>query len=180
MIEKNKKIIIFKDDLLDEKAPGELCYVKYLDLDENYAVFYKPLIAPKYFKHYLSENKIKEAYILTNDDNVNKYKDILYTFEEESGVYLSRKGIKQNKKLVLLIDKGMEIKLNLPKYFYEITNNRIIIKPYNKYKDKDYCYVCDEKEISPLLKSIMIETNEVIPGILYIGDYNLESNVKKL
>lgn len=179
MIEKDKKIIVFKDDLLDEKAPGELCYVKFLDVEESYAVFYKPLIAPKYFKHYLGENKIKEAYVISSDNNIEKYKNVLYTFEEESGLYFVTKGVTQKKKLVLLIDKGMEIELNLPKYFYEISNNRIFIKEYNKLKDKNYCYVCDEDEINPLLKSIMIETNEVIPGILYTGDYNINSKIKE-
>lgn len=180
MIENDKKIIVFKKDINDNEITGNLCYVKFLDEEEKYAVFYKPLIAPKYFKHYLAENKIKEAYVLISDHNIEKYKDVIYTFKEEHGVYLCSKGVTEHKKLVLLVDKGMDIELSLPKYFYELNNNRIFIKPYKKIKNKEYCYVCEEKDLNEYLKKIMIEASEVVPGVLYLGEYNIDAKIKKL
>lgn len=180
MTQNNKKLIILKKDLEEGEKPGNLCYVKYLDADKNYAVFYKPLIAPKYFKHYLEENKIQEAFELTSDEDVLKYKDSIYTFTSENGVYLVKKGVTARKKLVLLVDKGMEIELSLPKYLYEMENKRIIIKPYNKNKNKDYCYVADEEEVNDYIKSAMIETSEVVPGILLLGEYELSGKTKKI
>lgn len=178
MIDNNKKVIIFKEDApVDLKK--ELCYVKFLDKEQKYAVFYKPLIAPKYFRHYLEENKIKEAYILNSDEKICEYIDKLYTFESEYGVYICKKGISETKKYVLMVDSGMEIELDAEKYSYEIKNDSILIKPYKAIKNKGYCYVFDEENVNPYLKAIMIETSELIPGILYMGTYDLDSNVKK-
>ena len=53
-----KKLIIFKRDLENNEVLGEVCYVKFLGSDETYAIFYKPLIAPKYLKEYIKQNKI--------------------------------------------------------------------------------------------------------------------------
>ena len=50
MNKENKKLIIFDDG---NENYGELRFVKFLDEEKKIAIFYDPLIAPKYFENYL-------------------------------------------------------------------------------------------------------------------------------
>ena len=54
MNENKSKLIVFSSDV-SEKI-GDITYVKFLN--PNSAVFYNPLIAPKYFNNYIMENGI--------------------------------------------------------------------------------------------------------------------------
>ena len=171
----NKKLVIFKSDCDGENLKNK-CFVKFLDNDKNYAIFYKPLIAPKNFKEYIKENKIIEAYIIEDDSLVEKYKDYIYTFESDKGVYKVTHGIVIQKKLVLLVDKGMEICLELPKYLYEIIDNKIYLSAFKEGKNKNYCYVIDSDDVNDILKDIMIETEEIVPCILNLGTYDIKSH----
>ena len=176
----NKKLLIFEKECSKDEAPGNLCYVKFLDKEKNYAVFYKPLIAPKYFKEYIKENSIELAYEVLDDKLLDNYQDKIYTLRNDGGVFKVEKGIKLDKKLVLLANKGMEIALNLPKYSYEIKDNLIIIKPYKKKKDT-YCYVADENYVNEELRRFMIPVLEAVPGILNMGSYSFDDiKIKKL
>lgn len=179
MIETEKKLIIFKNDCNDERLK-EKCYVKFLDKEKEYAIFYKPLIAPKYFKEYLKENRIEEAYLICDDSLIEEYKDIIYTFKNEKGVYKVSNSLEEEKKLVLMVDKGMEICLNLPKYLYSIKDNKIFLMPYKEGKNKEYCYVACENDVNDILKSIMLEVRQVVPGVLNMDSYELNSNSKKI
>lgn len=174
-----KKLIIFKKDINENKQPGNLCYVKFLDEQKNYAIFYNPLIAPKYFKQYIKENKIEEAYEVCDDGILESYKDKIYTFKSENGIYHAKKGFNETKKLVLLVDPGMDIELPLQKFSYEIYGNKIIINEYKKTKNKGYCYVADENEVSSHIKNAMIEVSQVVPNILYLGKYELSGLSKE-
>ena len=178
MNNEQKKLIIFKRDIEGDDVLGETCYVKFLDKEQNYAIFYKPLIAPKNFKEYLKQNKIEIAYQVINNEVLNNYQDLVYTLKTEGGVYKVEKGIKKEKKLVLLVDYGMEISLSLPKYSYVIKNNIIILKPYKKAKVSGYCYVIGENEVNDNLKKIMIPVVETVPGILNI-DTTLNKDYQK-
>ena len=51
MNKENKKLIIFDDE---NENYGELRFVKFLDEEKKIAIFYNPLIAPKYFENYLN------------------------------------------------------------------------------------------------------------------------------
>lgn len=175
---KNKKLIIFKRDCNENEIPGDLCYVKFLDEEKNYAVFYKPLIAPKYFKEYLKENKIEQAYEITDDTLLENYQDRVYTFRDDGGVSKVNKGIELDEKLVLLANKGMEIALNFPKYSYELKGKSIIIKPYKKKRDS-YCYVANENDVNEELRRIMIPVLEAVPGILNMGTYSFSEKTNK-
>ncbi len=175
---KNKKLIIFKSDCNENEVPGDLCYVKFLDEEKNYAVFYKPLIAPKYFKEYLKENKIEQAYEITDDTLLENYQDRVYTFRDDGGVFKVNKGIELDEKLVLLANKGMEIALNFPKYSYELKGKSIIIKPYKKKRDS-YCYVANENDVNEELRRIMIPVLEAVPGILNMGTYSFSEKTNK-
>ena len=65
MNENDSKLIVFDKDI-NEKI-GDITYVKFIN--SNSAVFYNPLIAPKYFDNYIKENNIEKAYVI-NDDNM--------------------------------------------------------------------------------------------------------------
>lgn len=177
MSSNQKKLLVFKRDIEDDDLKDP-CYVKFLDIDRNYAIFYKPLIAPKYFKDYLNQNKIELAYEISNDIQLNKYEDKIYTFKSENGVYKVSKGFEIEKKLVLLVDFGMEIKLDLPKYSYEIIEKTIVLKPYKESNKKGYCYVANDTEVNEELRRIMMLTEEVIPNVLNMESYQFKSSVK--
>ena len=179
MQKENKKLVIFKSDIEDKSFKNK-CFVKFLGDDNNYAIFYKPLIAPKNFKEYIKENKILEAYIIEDDFLVEQYKDYIHTFESDKGVYNVSKGIKVKKRLVLLVDKGMEICLDLPKYLYEVKDNKIYLYDFKEGKNKDYCYVIDSDDVNDILKNIMIETEEIVPGILNLGTYDIKNSTLSL
>lgn len=179
MQKNNKKLIIFKSDCENQNLKSK-CFVKFLDENNDFAIFYNPLIAPKYFKEYLKENKIKEAYIIEDDLLIEKYKDYVYTFESDKGVYKVTHGIEIKKRLVLLVDRGMEICLDLPKYLYEVRDNKIYLTDFKEGKNKDYCYVIDSSGVNDILKNIMIETEEVVPGILNLGTYDIKSSTFSL
>ena len=175
----DKKLVIFKSDCNGEDFKNK-CFIKFLDSDNNYAIFYKPLIAPKNFKEYLRENKIIEAFIIDDDMLIEKYKNYIYTFESDRGVYKVSNEINVKKRLILLIDRGMEICLDLPKYLYEIINNKIYLLDFKEGKNKDYCYVIDSNEVNDILKNIMIETEEIVPGILNLSTYGIKSHTLTL
>lgn len=163
-----KKLIIFKRDLENNEVLGEVCYVKFLGSDETYAIFYKPLIAPKYLKEYIKQNKIEVAYEILSDEVLEKYENKVYTFKSEGGVYKVKKGIEQENKLVLLVDYGMEISLNLPRYSYDIKGKTINLKPYKNSNTKGYCYVANDGDVNNELRKIMIPVLEIIPGLLFL------------
>ena len=64
MNENDSKLIVFDKDI-NEKI-GDITYVKFIN--SNSAVFYNPLIAPKYFDNYIKENNIEKAYVINNDN----------------------------------------------------------------------------------------------------------------
>lgn len=178
MKEENEKIIIFKNDVPDEKL-GELCYVKFLNDNKTHAFFYKPLIAPKYFKEYISQNKIYEAYHITCDEVLKKYIDYAYTFTPSYGLYSVNKGVDISSKLILLVDKGMEIVLDLPIYSYVLKDDKFYVKELKqKPINKKYCYVCDSSLVNEELKKFMIPVYEAVPNILSINEYDFKHDIK--
>ncbi len=175
----NKKIIIFKEDY-NGNIPLEKCFIKFLDDENKSAIFYKPLIAPKYLANYIKENNIKEAYIINDDNIVSEYIDKIYTLESYKGIYILNKGVNINKKLILLVDKGMEICLDLPKYSYCFKDNKFYIEEYKENKNKEYCYVANFDDVDEVIKKIMVEVYEIIPGILSLDEYTInKGNSKK-
>ncbi len=172
-----RKLLIFCNDY-DENTLGNLCYVKFLDEDRKHAIFYRPLIAPKNLKQYLEQNSIEQAYEVVSDDVLKKYYNCVFVFESEGGVYTLKDEIPIEKKLVLLVDKGMEIDLDLPKFLYQIKDDTIITKPYKNGKVKEYCYVANECDVNDELKRIMIPVEEVIPGVLSMSGYSFGGKVK--
>lgn len=168
----DKKLIIFKRDCDTDEKLGDICFVKFLDEEERYAVFYMPLVAPKHFKSFIKENNILEAYEVNNSDVLLKYEDKIHTFNKEEGVYVVTKGIELTKKRVLLVDSGMNLKLPLPTYSYELIDDSIHIYPIKHGSiEKSFCYVEDEDKINPILKNIMLPVTEAVPGILNINTY---------
>lgn len=166
MIRNDKKLVVFKDDI--NATLSDKVYVKLLD-DES-AIFYNPIIAPKYFKNYLNENNIKEAYIISDKGLLNKYKDYIYTFKENMGVYKISKGIKEENKKILFIDKGMDIDLGLPTYLYEFVNGYIELTRIDSVSTyKEYCYVDDEDNIDKSISKFMMDAKEEIPGKLILN-----------
>ncbi|MEG2351300.1 MAG: hypothetical protein RSA10_02455 [Bacilli bacterium] len=168
MIEESKKLIILKEMSINKKINGPKTFIKFLDDDKKFALFYLPLIAPKNMKSYMKENGIVEGIEVIDLETLNNNQDIIYTFSKSNGVYEVMKGIEQNKKYVLLFDDGMNLSLDLPKYSYTIINNTLYIEPY-KNSFKNICYVANDSEVSPILKQFMIETIEEIPNILTIA-----------
>ncbi len=166
MIKNDKKLIVFKEDInanLSDKV-----YVKILD--EESAIFYNPIIAPKYFKNYLKENNIKEAFIINDKGLLNKYKDYIYTFKENMGVYKINKGIKEETKKILFVDKGMDIDLGLPTYLYEFIDNYIELTRIDSVSTyKEYCYVDDYDNIDKSISKFMMDAKEEIPGKLILN-----------
>ena len=71
MNENKSKLIVFSSDV-SEKI-GDITYVKFLN--PNSAIFYNPLIAPKYFNNYIMENGIEKAYVIKDDSILEKYSD---------------------------------------------------------------------------------------------------------
>lgn len=173
-----EKLIIFEKDGADSKC-GKLKFVKFIDEDMSHAIFYNPLVGPKYLDNYIKENKIARAYEITDEDVLSSNFDKVYTFTSNHGVYVINKGVNVSKKLVLLVDKGMEIDVDLPIYSYQIKGTSIIVKKLKeKPKNKGYCYVADEEYVNPSLRSIMIPVNEAIPGILSMDEYPFKCNIK--
>ena len=78
---------------------------------------------------------------------------------------------------MLLVDYGMQINLNLPKYSYEIKDDFIYLSKYKNNKN-GFCYVAND-DVNDNLKRIMIKTESFIPGVLYINPLSLESDKKK-
>lgn len=173
-----KKLIIFDGDNILERI-GEKRFVKFLDEEQKHAIFYMPLIAPKYFDNYLKENKIVTAYEVTDEKVLEKHSDKIYTFTNNQGVYDVNKGIELENKLILLVDKGMDINVNLPIYSYVVVGNSFVVKPLKERpRNKEYCYVASEECVNPELRKIMINTYEAIPGVLRMEDYPFKCSVK--
>jgi len=173
----DKKAIVFNDECAF--ALGDICYVKFIGENNEYAMFYKPLIAPKYFKDYLKENDIHIAYEIKDFDNLELVKDYVFTFTNKEGLWKVEKGLNPEEKYLLFVDSGMEIELTLPKYFYEFKDDKIITKPYRKGIDKSYCYVGDNT-VNENLKSIMIPVIENLPGTYEFKEYKKDKiKVKK-
>lgn len=178
MKEENEKIIIFKKDVQNEIL-GELCYVKFINDNKSHAIFYKPLIAPKYFKEYIKQNKIYEAYYITCDDILKKYIDYAYTFTPSYGLYYVNKGVDISSKLILLVDSGMEIILDLPVYSYVLKDDKFYVKKLKERPiNKKYCYVCDSSLVNEELKKFMIPVYEAVPNILSINEYDFKHDIK--
>lgn len=172
----DKKFIIFLNDLEKSDIPGIKRYIKFLDEEKTIAILYNPLIAPKHLKSYLKENNIIEAYEIFSLNILEKYKDKIYTFSNDKGVYNVNKGILFDEKLVMFIDSGMEISLNLPKFSYILHKDYLEIKPFKKNSKGNFCYVANKDDVSYKLKSLMIEAKEASDNILYVDDY---SNIVK-
>ncbi len=179
MMENDKKLLVFKKDCDNGDVLGQTYFVKFLDEDKTCAIFYKPLIAPRYFKEYIKENEIEEAYEIKSNDKLLKYYDKIYTFKSEGGVYFVNKKVDITEKLVLLVDKGMEIDIDLPKFSYEVDQNTIILSKYKKNKYCGYCYVSTPSIVNEDLKKIMISAQEVIPNVLSFVSYNFDVISKK-
>lgn len=179
MKENEKKLLVFKRDCNEGEILGELCYVKFLNVNKTHAIFYRPLIAPRYFKEYIKQNKIEEAYEIISDDVLDKCYNRIYTFKSEGGVYVVSKEIDISEKLVLLADKGMEINIDLPKFSYELKGKTIILSPYKKNKGNEYCYVSTPDLVNEDLRKIMISTEEVVPNVLNLGSYSFKGVSKK-
>ena len=103
MNENDSKLIVFDKDI-NEKI-GDITYVKFIN--SNSAVFYNPIIAPKYFDNYIKENNIEKAYVINDDNMLEKYSNYVYTFTPSKGIYSVNKGIEIMEKYVLLVDNGM-------------------------------------------------------------------------
>ncbi len=174
MIDENKKIIIFKRDC-DDRRLGEMVYVRFISEDEKEAEFYNPLIAPRNFKYYLRQGKVLEAYNVTDYNVLKETEEMAYTFRGENGIYKVTKGIELDKKRMLLVDKGMNLNLNLPAYSYEIINDVFYVSPLKGgSSDNSYCYVIKDEDANDDLKRIMLPVVESIPGVLSVNTYPYE------
>ncbi|HIU40544.1 MAG TPA: hypothetical protein IAB68_04520 [Candidatus Aphodocola excrementigallinarum] len=172
----DKKVMVFKNDV-SSNDKMEKRYVKFLDDEKKYAIFYMPLVAPSNFKSYIKENEIYEAYLIKDHDALKKYQDNIYTFVSDNGAYEVNHGLIKEENYVLLVDYGMQINLNLPKYSYEIKDDFIYLSKYKNNKN-GFCYVAND-DVNDNLKRIMIKTESFIPGVLYINPLSLESDKKK-
>lgn len=172
----DKKLIVFKDDV--DFVNKEKTYVKFLDEDKHYAIFYAPLIAPSNLKSYVLENEIHEAYLIndykTLTDNINN----VYTFLKNAGVYEVTKGLTKEVNYVLLVDYGMQIDLSLPRFSYKFVDDCIYLSNYKKNKN-GYCYVSKD-DVNDNLKKIMIKTESVIPGVLSLNKIDLDESFKRV
>lgn len=174
----NKKIIILDNEVDGNKKFQNICYVNFLDDNKSIATFFEPLIAPKYLKEYIFQNKIEKAYEITNYQDVLDNKDFLYTFKYNKGVYEVEKGLVLDKKLLMFSHCVMNATLHLPKYSYSIQAGVIITEPYKKCKD--YCYIVNEDDVNDKLKGLMIPVYEMIDGVFFITDNPFKENVKKM
>lgn len=175
MNENDYKLIVFDKDI-NEKI-GDITYVKFINF--NSAVFYNPLIAPKYFDNYVMENDMKKAYVIKDDNMLEKYSNYVYTFTPSKGIYSVNKGIEITEKYVLLVDGGMEINLSLPMYSYVFKDNKFYIKKIDKKPGKKgYCYVGDKAFINDDLKKIMIPVYEAVKDVLSVNEYNFNCKIK--
>ena len=172
----DKKVMVFKNDV-SSNDKMEKRYVKFLDDEKKYAIFYMPLVAPSNLKSYIKENEIYEAYLIKDHDALKKYQDNIYTFVSDNGAYEVNHGLIKEENYVLLVDYRMQINLNLPKYSYEIKDDFIYLSKYKNNKN-GFCYVAND-DVNDNLKRIMIKTESFIPGVLYINPLSLESDKKK-
>ena len=172
----DKKVMVFKNDV-SSNDKMEKRYVKFLDDEKKYAIFYMPLVAPSNFKSYIKENEIYEAYLIKDHDALKKYQDNIYTFVSDNGAYEVNHGLIKEENYALLVDYRMQINLNLPKYSYEIKDDFIYLSKYKNNKN-GFCYVAND-DVNDNLKRIMIKTESFIPGVLYINPLSLESDKKK-
>ena len=172
----DKKVMVFKNDV-SSNDKMEKRYVKFLDDEKKYAIFYMPLVAPSNLKSYIKENEIYEAYLIKDHDALKKYQDNIYTFVSDNGAYEVNHGLIKEENYALLVDYGMQINLNLPKYSYEIKDDFIYLSKYKNNKN-GFCYVAND-DVNDNLKRIMIKTESFIPGVLYINPLSLESDKKK-
>lgn len=175
MNENKSKLIVFSSDV-SEKI-GDITYVKFLN--PNSAIFYNPLIAPKYFNNYIMENGIEKAYVIKDDSILEKYSNYVYTFTPNKGIYNVNKGIEVVRKYILLVDSGMEINLSLPMYSYVFKDNKFYVKKIDKKPGKKgYCYVGDKTSINEDLKKIMIPVYEAVKDVLSVNEYNFNCLIK--
>lgn len=175
MNENDSKLIVFDKDI-NEKI-GDITYVKFIN--SNSAVFYNPLIAPKYFNNYIMENEIEKAYIIKDDNTLEKYSNYVYTFTPNMGVYNVNRGIEVVRKYILLVDSGMEIEIDLPMYSYTFKDGKFFIKKISRKTDKEgYCYVGDKENINEDLKKIMIPVYEAVKDVLSVNEYNFNCLIK--
>ena len=172
----DKKVMVFKNDV-SSNDKMEKRYVKFLDDEKKYAIFYMPLVAPSNFKSYIKENEIYEAYLIKDHDALKKYQDNIYTFVSDNGAYEVNHGLIKEENYALLVDYGMQINLNLPKYSYEIKDDFFYLSKYKNNKN-GFCHVAND-DLNDNLKRIMIKTESVIPGVLSINPLSLESDKKK-
>ncbi len=175
MNEYKSKLIVFASSIQEENI-GNIKYVKFLN--DNSAIFYNPLVAPRHFNDYIKENNIVKAYEITDDNVLEKYANDVYTFTPNSGIYEVNKGITVSNKYILLVDSGMEIETNLPKYSYVFKDNKFYVKKLNKKTNKEYCYITDGEYVNSELKKIMIPVYEAVDGILSIDDYSFKHDIK--
>ncbi len=179
----DKKLIVFESDIsFLDKDLNKKRYIKFLE-EDKLAMFYSPLIGPRDLKNHLVENNILVGYEITNEQGLRNYQDKIYTFRKDNGVYLVTKGIELDKKRILLVDKGMDLEIDLPKYLYEVKDASFYLSPINEeVLFRSYCYVANEDEVTPELKKIMLPVIEAVPGILSINTYPFvpSDDVKRL
>ena len=173
MSNEEKKLIIFDKDLMveEDELIGEKRFIKFTD--ENRAVIYFPLIAPRYLNSYIVENGYEVCYEIVDKDVIDRFKDKIYTLTKQDSDYCVTKGVKLNPKRILLVDSKMNINLDLPKYKYEIVDGGFIISEIKSDDVLDsYCYVAEECNLNDELKRIMLPVFEILPGLLSVNTYS--------
>lgn len=177
-----KKLIVFDQDKVGDEPPGRKRFIKFLDEKKGYAIFYEPVIAPQNFESYLKNNNILIGYEILDNEHFLKYQDNIYTFLNEDGVYVVSKGYHEETKYLLLVDKGMEICLDLPTYSYSFLKDGLICveKIKNASSLRNYCYLAPACKVNDALKSFMTKVTEIVPGIIDIkAQEKSEKLVKK-
>lgn len=153
----DKKLIVFKEDS-NYGNLGDKCYIKMIADDK--ALFYEPLVAPREFKNYISENNLKEAYIIKNGNILEQYKKYVYTFSNNGSYYDVKKGYDLDIKYAYFINDRTYGDLGYKKYSYLINDNDLTLKDYKKSSLKKYCYLFDEIK---MYSGCFIQVEELAP-----------------
>ena len=165
----DKKFIVFINNENKDNVLGMKHYVKFLDDKRSQAFFFSPLIAPRNMKEIIKANNILEAYEINNENILEQYMDEVYTFVKKDGIYEVHKGVLEETKYIYLVDNWMDPQFNLPRFSYEIKEDKIILTSDRLSANKGtFCYVVLEKDLNPTLEPYMIRVTEKIPGHLKI------------
>lgn len=159
-----KKLIILKKDT-DKEFPNK-CYVRFLDKDKTLAMFFEPLIGPKYLSEYIRANNIEEAYEITNHNDILDNSMNIYTFRFNKGIYDVSKGVELDRKLAIFMDDNLDFLLDLPKYSFTLDKNVVITKPYKK--GLECCYIDVEDNINEKLAKYMTPLYEASTNTYFL------------